>query len=785
MMKLICRNTGLIKRDQGGAIMLIFALLLVPMLGLVGLAVDTARAYAVKQRLQEAIDSASLVAAKNFSAPNRDQLIKDYFEANWRTGFMNTAMPTLTFSVNQAQRTVTVNAVAVMPTIFAKFINYPTVTVGTLTSAVSSLTYLEVALALDNTASMRNEVLPGVRRVDAMKTAAKNFIDTLFTVNGVPQDTIPNMWVSVIPFTSMVNVGAQHTNFLKANTLNGILWDYPRNSTAQNSWRGCVFERSFYENGAYAGRDLTDHSPAVEAFFPYHVVPAGLQAFSLCAAPPPCPPGQKKCSTAPNLGCVPQPFVCPPAPPSPPPAPPQPPQPPPPPPPVPPCTVDGFPCKVAPPSLKGVGLEAPSSNLHNVAACRSAPPAAGVATYIDSYAMSPISLVFQTPTGIKVYYPSPDGMTPMAFNKAFPGYDDMSVSGPRNVSGDSICCHGSNGGDRLQNIVSWTATGRWIEPWPTSGTPKIGGWGNSGCGLPLLPLQDNRIKIKAKIDEMDIPPLKFPALSAGHPSNRPDLGYVGTLINQGLIWAWRSLSPNWQGYWKEPSGTPLPNNLPLSYTTDGSSKAVVVMTDGLNFLEDPFARISQNGALYFGQLTLTLSAASPNLSPHNAVIDNNYLTDSSAYGTLGRDMTLAPGGQFRAYNFCRVRQMANLEPHLSPALWGCKEYDGMIRNAAGTVLRSGVGTWGPYDVTSALTGPYYTELQSRLLKTCQNMVDKGIRIYFILFDIDDNPQKASAMAAFNTCVSNLGGVYDASSPAQLNNAFQNIAISLRSLRLKQ
>lgn len=52
-----------------------------------------------------------------------------------------------------------------------------------------------------------------------------------------------------------------------------------------------------------------------------------------------------------------------------------------------------------------------------------------------------------------------------------------------------------------------------------------------------------------------------------------------THVNVGAVWGWRMLSPKWRGYW---SGGMKTYSLPLNYGTEHMSKAVVLMTDGLN-----------------------------------------------------------------------------------------------------------------------------------------------------------------------------------------------------------
>lgn len=53
-----------------------------------------------------------------------------------------------------------------------------------------------------------------------------------------------------------------------------------------------------------------------------------------------------------------------------------------------------------------------------------------------------------------------------------------------------------------------------------------------------------------------------------------------TMINLGLAWAWRMLSPNWRGLWN--SADMLNNNLPLAYNSANSQKVVILLTDGTN-----------------------------------------------------------------------------------------------------------------------------------------------------------------------------------------------------------
>jgi Flp pilus assembly protein TadG len=65
-----------------------------------------------------------------------------------------------------------------------------------------------------------------------------------------------------------------------------------------------------------------------------------------------------------------------------------------------------------------------------------------------------------------------------------------------------------------------------------------------------------------------------------------------TMINLGLAWGWRMLSPNWTGLWGGEMNANSPQ-LPLPYHTALMNKVVVLMTDGMNSGSSPSAYQNQ------------------------------------------------------------------------------------------------------------------------------------------------------------------------------------------------
>lgn len=97
--------------------------------------------------------------------------------------------------------------------------------------------------------------------------------------------------------------------------------------------------------------------------------------------------------------------------------------------------------------------------------------------------------------------------------------------------------------------------------WPgideTQAARNAGTGPNLGCGPAITPLTRERSEITDAIDEM----------AAWHRG--------GTTSNLGLVWGWRTLSPNWRGVW--PGGV-----WPVDYGSDEVSKVAIVLSDGQN-----------------------------------------------------------------------------------------------------------------------------------------------------------------------------------------------------------
>lgn len=185
-------------RDRRGAIAVQAALCLGPILVLTFGALDIANASQEKTRLQDALDAATLAAARS-SATTDAQL---------------TAVgdPTLSADMTGSKATVTVSsfhldgvkvvasAKATVPTMIAGIWTSGDITVGARAEVVRASNDVEVALVLDTTGSMAGQ------RITDLKTAAKDLIDIVVHTNQTPFYSK----LAIVPYSMAVNVSSTY-----------------------------------------------------------------------------------------------------------------------------------------------------------------------------------------------------------------------------------------------------------------------------------------------------------------------------------------------------------------------------------------------------------------------------------------------------------------------------------------------------------------------------------------------------------------------------------------------
>lgn len=242
--------------DVRGSIAIIFSLSCIVLMLITGLAVDTARYQDISTRMQQALDGASLAAAKLLSDPNLTDgditaRAQAYYNASIPTfGVKPSMVATPVITIDRVKVSVEIAGQVQVPAFFGGLADLPSLSViNQKSKVVFDMTNVELAMVLDVTGSMNQ-----ANKLTDLKVAAKDVIDTLF--DGALNDS--SVKIAIAPYSASVNAGAL------ASKVSSV----PMTTTCTNSWYGqkctttagidadtCVIER----NNANA---TTDAAPA-------------------------------------------------------------------------------------------------------------------------------------------------------------------------------------------------------------------------------------------------------------------------------------------------------------------------------------------------------------------------------------------------------------------------------------------------------------------------------------------------------------------------------------------
>jgi len=187
------------RRDRRGNVLMMFGLALVPLMGVVGVAVDYSRASNARQALNSAIDSAALMAARDAQKLTDAQLtarinawISDNLPADVKSQFTGA-----TIAIDRTARTIKITAQANVPTTAARVLGTTQLPVGTSSQSTWGTNKIELALVLDNTGSMAQN-----NKMTNLKTASKSLLKIMKDA-AITTDQIR---VSIVPFNTQVRI---------------------------------------------------------------------------------------------------------------------------------------------------------------------------------------------------------------------------------------------------------------------------------------------------------------------------------------------------------------------------------------------------------------------------------------------------------------------------------------------------------------------------------------------------------------------------------------------------
>jgi Flp pilus assembly protein TadG len=232
---------------NGGNIAMIFGLTLVPTLFMAGAAVDYSGAASLKTKLQRGTDGAVIQLCKLPGTSSQAEIeaaaqksLSAYMEG--KPFRIDSVVPTT------RPRQIELTTSADFPTAIVRAVNagFANVPVRAASRCFSEQQTFEIALVLDTTGSMLSSS-GGVSKLQAMKTAAKNFVNAIFT----DPTMMGHTKMSLVPFAASVALptstrtaswadtngqASYHWNFVQGGAATAAGFASPGSGAASRSW---------------------------------------------------------------------------------------------------------------------------------------------------------------------------------------------------------------------------------------------------------------------------------------------------------------------------------------------------------------------------------------------------------------------------------------------------------------------------------------------------------------------------------------------------------------------
>lgn len=234
------RTLHAFRSDRRGNVLIMFGFALVPLIGLVGAAVDYGRASTARQMLSAAVDSAALMAARD-AAKLTDAQLRTRIDQWIRANLNGDAAETFggaTISIDRTARTVDIAANLDVKTTLIRVLGQDTVAVNSSSQSAWGTNQIELALVLDNTGSMSSS-----GKMTALKAASLDLINIMKDAATEPDQ----IKISIVPFSTRVlletsNKNASWLRWTQTQTTCNR-WNCTTTTISKSSWEGCVADR--------------------------------------------------------------------------------------------------------------------------------------------------------------------------------------------------------------------------------------------------------------------------------------------------------------------------------------------------------------------------------------------------------------------------------------------------------------------------------------------------------------------------------------------------------------
>lgn len=239
---------------EEGAVLILFAAFLLPMLVISGMAIELTRQAYIQTQLAYACDAGAMAAAR-YNTVDAQKNGLNFFNANFLPNNVGGISAVPVFTISSDTNFVSCSVKSSMPTYISPVAGILKINLDSITEVQRIVAPTEVSLVLDNTGSMASN-----SKIQGLITAANQLITTLY--QGKTSD--PRIATAIVPYVASVNVGNSHASWLTNPADAKDLTKFP----AKAPWEGCVM-------AADTGLTLaTDAPPSATRKWPIYYVPS-------------------------------------------------------------------------------------------------------------------------------------------------------------------------------------------------------------------------------------------------------------------------------------------------------------------------------------------------------------------------------------------------------------------------------------------------------------------------------------------------------------------------------
>lgn len=200
--------------DEAGNVLILWGAALLPLIALVGSAIDIGAAYVARKEMQTACDAAVLAGRRAMDDGVVDDGVRaeatKFFNFNFAQGAFGTAAftPSIT-SPPGSSTTVVITAETTQPTTFMRMFGFSTLPIKASCNAKQDFVNTDIVLVLDTTGSMDDKIrsTDTNNKMVSLRAAVLALYDQL---SGVQQQLAASglrLRYGVVPYASAVNVG--------------------------------------------------------------------------------------------------------------------------------------------------------------------------------------------------------------------------------------------------------------------------------------------------------------------------------------------------------------------------------------------------------------------------------------------------------------------------------------------------------------------------------------------------------------------------------------------------